>query len=326
MRVFLAGAGGAIGRRLIPQLVAHGHDVVASTRSAAKLAELDALGARAVVMDGLDAGSVGDAFARAEPEAVIHQMTALSAMADLKHFDDEFALTNELRTRGTDNLLAAAKAVGARRFIAQSFAGWPGIRSGGPVKTESDPLDPEPPAAQRKTLEAIRYLERTVVGAAPINGLALRYGAFYGPGSAMSAEYPELVRRRRLPIVGDGGGVWSFIHLDDAAAATVAALERGAPGIYNIVDDEPAAVREWLPYFAQCLGARPPWRIPVWLGRLAIGEVGISMMTQVRGCSNAKAKRELGWRPAYASWRDGFRDTASIKPGSSAGQAERAAA
>jgi nucleoside-diphosphate-sugar epimerase len=326
MRVFLAGAGGAIGRRLIPQLVAHGHDVVASTRDAAKLGELEALGARGVVMDGLDAGSVGDAFAWAEPEAVVHQMTALSAMADLKHFDDEFARTNELRTRGTDNLLAAAKAVGVRRFVAQSFGGWPGIRSGGPVKTETDPLDPEPPAAQQKTLAAIRYVERAVVEAAPIEGLALRYGAFYGPGSSLSTEYPELVRKRKLPIVGDGGGVWSFIHLDDAASATVAALERGAPGVYNVVDDEPAAVREWLPYFAECVGARPPRHIPVWLARLAVGEVGVSMMTQIRGCSNAKAKRELAWRPRYASWRDGFRETADTAARSGEPGAQRAAA
>jgi nucleoside-diphosphate-sugar epimerase len=318
MRVFLAGAGGAIGRRLIPQLVAAGHDVVAATRSADKLGELEALGAAGVVMDGLDAGSVGDAFARHEPEAVVHQMTALPRSPDLKHFDDAFAQTNELRTRGTDNLLAAAKAVGVRRFVAQSYAGWPGIRSGGPVKTETDPLDPDPPAAQRKTLAGIQYVEQAVLAAAPIEGLALRYGAFYGPGSAVSEDYPELIRKRKLPIVGDGAGVWSFIHLDDAASATVAALERGAPGIYNVVDDEPAAVREWLPYFAQCVGAKPPRKVPVWLARLLVGEVGVSMMTQVRGCSNAKAKRELDWRPRYASWRDGFREGVTARARSTA--------
>jgi nucleoside-diphosphate-sugar epimerase len=230
-------------------------------------------------------------------------MTALPAALNLRRFDQDFARTNELRTRGTDNLLAAAEAVGVRRFVAQSYTGWPNIRTGGPVKSESDPLDPEPPVTQRQTLEAIRYLERAVVAA---GGLALRYGGFYGPGTSVEQEYPALIRKRRLPIVGDGGGVWSFIHIDDAATATVAALERGEPGVYNVVDDEPAPVREWLPYLARCLGARPPRRVPVWLARLLVGEAGVSMMTQIRGSSNAKAKRELGWQPAHASWRDGF--------------------
>jgi nucleoside-diphosphate-sugar epimerase len=303
MKVFVAGAGGAIGRRLIPQLVAQGHTVTASTRNPEKAHELEALGAQAVAMDGLDAGAVGEGVTRAQPEAIIHQMTALPAALNLRRFDQDFARTNELRTRGTDNLLAAAEAVGVRRFVAQSYTGWPNIRTGGPVKSESDPLDPEPPVTQRQTLEAIRYLERAVVAA---GGLALRYGGFYGPGTSVEQEYPALIRKRRLPIVGDGGGVWSFIHIDDAATATVAALERGEPGVYNVVDDEPAPVREWLPYLARCLGARPPRRVPVWLARLLVGEAGVSMMTQIRGSSNAKAKRELGWQPAHASWRDGF--------------------
>jgi nucleoside-diphosphate-sugar epimerase len=233
-------------------------------------------------------------------------MTALAGFGDLRHFDAGFALTNELRTRGTDHLLAAAEAVGVRRFVAQSFTGWPNTRSGGSVKSESDPLDPSPPAQQRRSIDAIRYLERAVLGAAPIEGLALRYGSLYGPGTSMADEYAQLIGRRKLPLVG-GGGVWSFVHIDDAARATVLAVERGDPGLYNIVDDEPAPVAQWLPYLAECLGARPPRRIPVWLARFAIGEVGVSMMTQVRGSSNAKAKRELGWEPAWPSWRDGFR-------------------
>jgi nucleoside-diphosphate-sugar epimerase len=306
MRVFVAGASGAIGRRLLPQLVERGHEVVATTRSPKNSDGLRALGATPSVMDGPDAASVGEAVARAEPDVVVHQMTALAGFGDLRHFDAGFALTNELRTRGTDHLLAAAEAVGVRRFVAQSFTGWPNTRSGGSVKSESDPLDPSPPAQQRRSIDAIRYLERAVLGAAPIEGLALRYGSLYGPGTSMADEYAQLIGRRKLPLVG-GGGVWSFVHIDDAARATVLAVERGDPGLYNIVDDEPAPVAQWLPYLAGCLGARPPRRIPVWLARFAIGEVGVSMMTQVRGSSNAKAKRELGWEPAWPSWRDGFR-------------------
>jgi nucleoside-diphosphate-sugar epimerase len=308
MRVFVAGAGGAIGRRLVPQLIARGHDVVATTTSEGKTGALRALGADAIVMDGLDAGSVGEAVARTEPDAIVHQMTSLRSELDLRRFDDEFAVTNELRTRGTDHLLAAADAVGVRRFVAQSFAGWPYARSGGPVKSETDELDPSPPKAQRRSLAAIRYLERAIVDA---GGAALRYGSFYGPGTSMADEYPSLIRRRRLPIVGSGSGVWSFVHVDDAASATIAALEGGEPGIFNIVDDEPAAVREWLPYLAECLGAKPPRRVPAWIARLAVGEVGVSLMTQVRGASNAKARRELGWGPRYPSWRQGLRETAA---------------
>jgi nucleoside-diphosphate-sugar epimerase len=304
MRVFVAGAGGAIGRRLVPQLVAHGHEVFASTRSAEKLDRLRALGAEALVMDGLDAGAVGEAVARAAPEVIVNQMTALTGMDDLKHFDDGFAVTNELRTRGTEHLLAAADATGVRRFVGQSYTGWPNIRDGGSVKTEEDPFDPAPPAAQAKTLTAILEGER-LVPAAGLEGVMLRYGSFYGPGA--SEPLVELVRARKLPLVGAGSGVWSWIHIDDAAAATVAAVEGRAEGVFNVVDDDPAPVWEWLPHLAECVGAKPPRRVPVWLARLAVGDVGVSLMTQVRGSSNAKIKRELGWEPRWQSWRDGFR-------------------
>jgi nucleoside-diphosphate-sugar epimerase len=303
MRVFVAGAGGAIGRRLVPQLVAHGHEVFASTTHAEKVLELQGLGAEALVMDGLDAASVGEAVARAAPDVIVHQMTALAGINDLKHFDEGFAVTNELRTTGTDHLLAAAEAVGVRRFVAQSFTGWPNAREGGAVKTEADPLDPDPPKNQTRTLAAIRRLEVAVLNA-PLEGIVLRYGSFYGPGA--SDDLVELIRRRKLPIAGDGGGVWSWIHLDDAASATVAAVERGKRGRFSVVDDEPAPVSEWLPYLAECVGAKPPRRVPVWLARLAVGDVGVSLMTQIRGSSNAKAKRELGWEPRW-TWREGFR-------------------
>jgi nucleoside-diphosphate-sugar epimerase len=304
MRVFVAGASGAIGQRLVPQLVTRGHQVVATTRSPEKIARLRALGAEPVIVDGLNALEVGEAVARAEPDAIVHQMTALAGMSDWRRFDRGFAITNRLRTTGTDHLLGAAKAAGVRRFVAQSYTGWPNIREGGPVKTEDDPLDPHPPAQQSQSLAAIRHVEE-VVRAAPLEGLVLRYGAFYGPGA--SEQLLTMVRRRALPIVGPGSGMWSWIHFDDAAVATVAALERGAPGLYNIVDDEPAPVAEWLPFLANAIDAPPPWHVPVWLGRLATGEVGVSMMTQIRGSANAKAKRDLGWRPQWSSWRDGFR-------------------
>jgi nucleoside-diphosphate-sugar epimerase len=306
MRVFVAGASGAIGRRLLPQLVEQGHEVVATTRSPAKRESLSALGATPVVLDGLDAAAVGEAVARAEPEAIVHQMSALAGFDDLRHFDRGFAVTNELRTRGLDYLLTAAEAVGVRRFVAQSYTGWPNERVGGPVKTEDDPLDADPPEQQRRSIEAIGYLERAVEGAS-LEGVAVRYGSLYGPGTSVEDEYSQLIRERKLPVVGGGGGIWSFVHVDDAAAATVLALERGAPGVYNVVDDEPAPVSEWLPYLSEFLGARSPRRVPAWLARVAIGEVGVSMMTQVRGSSNAKAKRELGWQPVWPSWREGFR-------------------
>jgi 2-alkyl-3-oxoalkanoate reductase len=303
MRVFVAGAGGAIGRRLLPQLVARGHEVAATTRNPDKMADLRALGAEPLVMDGLDAGSVGEAVARAEPDVIVHQMTALAGIQDLKHFDDTFAVTNQLRTKGADHLLAAADALGVGRFIAASYTGWPNAREGGPVKTEDDPFDEHPPAAQERSLAAIRYLERAAVEGSP-HGIALRYGSFYGPGA--SDELVEVVRKRKIPLVGEAGGIWSWIHIDDAASAAVAAVERGAAGVYNIVDDEPAPVSEWLPVLAESVGAKLPRHVPVWLARLAVGEVGVSMMTQIRGSSNAKAKRELGWQPRWSSWREGF--------------------
>jgi len=255
------------------------------------------------VLDGLDAAAVGEVVARAEPEVIVHEMTAIPGNPDLRKFDRTFAATNALRTTGLDHLLAAATAQGVRRFVAQSYAGWPNARSGGAVKTEADPLDPDPPAAQRGTLQAIRYLEQAVTSA-PLAGLALRYGSLYGPGS--SEVFVAMLKRRRVPLVGDGTGVWSFLHVTDAAAATVAAVHGGPPGVYNIVDDDPAPVADWLPVLARCAGAPRPLHVPAWLGRLAAGEAGLSMMTKIRGCSNAKAKRDLGWRLTWPSWRQGF--------------------
>jgi nucleoside-diphosphate-sugar epimerase len=313
MKVFVAGATGAIGRQLLPRLVEQGHQVTATTRSPGKAGMLRDLGAEPVVVDGLDAMAVGEAVARAEPEAVIHQMTSLAGVFSLRRFDKMFAVTNQLRTQGTDHLLAAAAAAGVRRFVAQSYTGWSNIRDGGPVKTEDDPLDPNPPARQRETLAAIRHLERVVPAAERVQGIVLRYGSLYGPGA--SDAFVDLIRKRRVPIIGDGAGVCSFLHIRDAAAATVAALEQGAPGVYNVVDDDPASVAEWLPYVARAVGAKAPRRLPAWLGRLAAGEVGVSMMTQIRGSSNAKATRELGWRPAWPSWREGFsRGLADAEP------------
>ncbi len=317
MRVFVAGATGVIGQRLVPQLVAAGHQVVATTRSPAKADQLRALGAEPAVLDGLDAMAVGEAVGRAGPEVVIHQMTQIGTLDNPRRFDRVFAVTNQLRTQGTDNLLAAAKAAGARRIIVASFSGWTNSRTGGPVKTEADPLDADPPAGQRQTAAAIRYLETTVTQASPVQGIVLRYGSFYGPGA--SDDFFGLVRKRKMPVAGDGAGVWSFIHVDDAAAATVAALDHGSRGVYNIVDDEPARVADWLPYLADVLGAKPPVHVPVWLARLTAGQVGVSMLTQVRGSSNAKARAELDWAPAWASWRQGFRQAAAGM--SAAGQA-----
>jgi 2-alkyl-3-oxoalkanoate reductase len=308
MKVFVAGAAGAIGRRLVPLLVAHGHEVTAMTRSHANTRLLRAFGADAVWADGLDPGEVMRAVGGSRPEVVIHQMTGLAGINSLRNFDREFALTNRLRTEGTDHLLAAAVAVGARRFIAQSFGNWNYERTGSATKTEDDRLDPDPPAAQRRSLAALRDLESTVVNADRITGIALRYGNFYGPGSGFAAdgEIAALLRKRAFPIIGDGAGVWSFVHLDDAATATLAAIERGDAGVYNVADDDPAPVAEWLPELARRLGAPAPRRVPVWLGRIATGEVGVSLMTQIRGASNAKARRDLGWGPRYVSWRVGF--------------------
>jgi nucleoside-diphosphate-sugar epimerase len=291
--------------------VAAGHEVVAMTRTPSKQDGLRALGARPVVADALDPDAVASVVGEAEPEVIVHQLTALSGEIDLRHPDRFFGTTNRLRTEATDHLLAAGRAVGARRFVAQSYAGWRWARTGGPVLTEDDPLDLDPPvAALRAGLEAISYLEQAVTTIDWAQGVALRYGNFYGPGTAMSldpdAAMSAPIRKRRFPVVGGGGGVWSHIHIDDAAAATVAAVDRGEPGIYNVVDDEPAPVRDWLPALATALGAKPPWRVPRWVGRLAAGEAAVVMMTDVRGASNAKAKRELGWQPRYPSWRVGF--------------------
>jgi nucleoside-diphosphate-sugar epimerase len=310
MKVFVAGATGALGRRLVPLLVGSGHEVVGMTRTASKQDALRALGARPIVADALDPEAVARAVAAAGPEVIVHQLTALSAPLDLRHIDRFMAMTNRLRTEGTDHLIAAGRAVGARRFVAQSYAGWPFARTGGPVKSETDPLDPDPPQALRATVAAIRHLEQAVTGIGWGEGIVLRYGGFYGPGTSVSldpgAAMAAPIRRRRFPVIGGGGGVWSFVHIDDAAAATLAAVERGGGGIYQIVDDDPAPVRDWLPAFADALGARPPRRVPRWVGRLAAGEAATVMMTEVRGASNAKARRELGWQPRYPSWRLGF--------------------
>jgi 2-alkyl-3-oxoalkanoate reductase len=305
LRIFIAGASGTLGRRLVPQLVARGHHVTGTTRSRAD--ELRALGAEPVIVDPLDAAALREAVVRAEPDVVVHQLTALAKLGMARNFDKAFATTNRLRTEGTDNLIAAARAAGARRLVWQSFAGWPYARHGAQIKTEDDPLDPQPPADIRETLRAIRHLEDAVTSARDMEGFVLRYGGFYGPGTSIDSdgEHSELVRRRRFPIGGAGTGIWSFVHIDDAAAATVAAIEGGTPGIYNVVDDDPAAVKEWLPALASQLGAPAPRRLPGWLVRLAAGPQAYSMMTRTRGASNAKAARELGWRPAH-SWRQGF--------------------
>ena len=304
MRIFVAGGTGVIGQQLLPRLAADGHQVTATTRNPARAGRLRQLGAEPVILDGLDGPAVCEAVARAEPEVIIHQMTALAGVRNFRRFDQEFAVTNRLRTEGTDHLLAAARAAGVRRFIAQSYAGWPGRRDGPRVQSEAEPLDPRPPAAQRASLAAIEHVERVVPAAAPVEGLVLRYGSLYGWGA--SDEFFDLVRRRAVPVVGDGAGIWSFLHVADAASATAAAVTQGRPGRYNIVDDEPATVAEWLPFLARALGAKPPRRVPVWLGRLAAGEVGVSMMTRIRGCANVTAKRELDWQPAWPTWRDGF--------------------
>jgi nucleoside-diphosphate-sugar epimerase len=304
MRVFVAGANGAVGRRLVPMLVGRGHDVIGTTTNPASLEALQALGAEAVLMDGLDAASVGEAVAGTRPDAIIHEMTALSGTPDFRHFDRWFALTNRLRTEGTEHLLAAARATGVKRFVAQSFTGWSNARDGSWVKTEDDPLDPTPLPQQRETLAAISFLESAVLDA-PLDGIVVRYGGLYGPGSTETLV--DILRKRMFPVIGNGAGVVASTHVDDAASGTVAALERGRPGIYNIVDDEPARSRDFIPAIAEALGAPKPLHIPAWLGRLLAGDVAVTMMTEGRGSSNAKAKRELGWRPIWPSWRDGFR-------------------
>jgi nucleoside-diphosphate-sugar epimerase len=311
MKVFVAGAGGALGKQLVPRLIAAGHEVVGMTRSEAKRDLVQSLGAHPVVADALDAEQVARIVAAAAPEVVLHELTSLPGNLEPRHFDRDFAMTNRLRTEGIDNLLAAARAAGAKRFIAQSYTSWPYARTGGPVKSEEDPLDPEPPQQFRNSLAAIRHLEAAVTSAEGLDGLVLRYGGFYGPGTSVAlvpeGEQVEAIRKRRFPVVGAGAGVWSFVQIEDAVTATAAAVDKGAPGIYNVVDDDPAPVSEWLPALAAAVGAKPPRHVPRWLGRIVAGEAAVVMMTESRGASNAKAKRELGWQPRYASWRDGFR-------------------
>ena len=305
MRVFVTGATGALGRHLVPGLVAAGHEVTATTRTPGKVAQLREAGAEPVVVDGLDREAVIAAVRAAAPEVIVHEMTALADMRSFRNPDKLFAVTNELRTRGTDNLLAAAAQVGARRVIAQGYAGpGPDKASGGGLKTEEDPLDWRPIRSAARAMAAIRYVDRTVPLEVP-EGIVLRYGGFYGPGTGDFVV--EMARKRRLPVIGGGTGVWSFIEITDAAAATVAAVDRGAPGVYNVVDDDPAPVAEWLPYLAKVVGAKPPLRVPAWLGRLLAGEFVVGQMTSSRGSSNEKARKELGWEPRYASWREGFR-------------------
>jgi nucleoside-diphosphate-sugar epimerase len=306
MRVFVAGATGAIGKQLVPRLVAAGHEVHGMTRSLSKQAMLHKLGAVPVVADALDPAQVAEVVGRVRPDVIVHQLTAIGAV-DTRHMERDFAQTNRLRIEGTDHLLSAGLAVGVRRFVAQSNI-VVGGRTGAAVKSELDPFDPSPVPTMRANQEAIRHLEEAVLGAQWTEGIVLRYGWFYGPGTSITpgGEVPELIRKRRFPLVGDAGGVWSFIHVADAAEATVAAIERGRRGVYNVVDDDPAPVAEWLPALAQTLGAKRPMRVPRFIGRLFAGEAGVVMMTELRGASNAKAKRELSWRPAHPSWREGF--------------------
>jgi nucleoside-diphosphate-sugar epimerase len=312
VRVFVAGASGAVGSRLVRLLISAGHSVVSLTHTPDKTVAIRAAGAETAIADALNRAAVVEAVARARPDVIVHEMTSLSAANDFRKFDQSFALTNRLRTQGLVNLLAAAKQAGTPRIVAQSFCGWPYARIGGPVKSEDDPLDPAPPRNMRQTLDAIRYLENTLTASSDIESVVLRYGAFYGNNTGLF-EGPTIdqLRYRRVPLIGNGNGWWSFVHIDDAAAATAIAIERGAPGIYNIVDDEPAPVREWLPALADMLGAKAPWRLPKWLARMAAGEPIVTLMTEARAGSNAKAKRDLSWQPAHPSWRQGFPEVLS---------------
>jgi nucleoside-diphosphate-sugar epimerase len=311
MKVFVAGASGAIGTRLVPQLIDAGHEVIGTARSPENAQRIRALGAHAVVVDLLDARAVREAVLEAEPDAIVHQATALADVRFTRNLDRAFAQTNRLRRDGTDALLAAAREAGVGRVIGQSFANFRYAREGGPVKTEDDPLEPTPVAGMRESAAAMNYLDKVITEA---GGMALRYGGFYG---AANDGLLDPVRKRQFPIVGDGGGVFSFIHLDDAAAATVLALEHDGPAIYNVVDDEPAPVRDWLPVLADSIGAKPPRHFPVWLARLFAGEPAVMMGIGARGASNAKAERELGWTPRYRSWRQGFSEVYA-KPTASA--------
>lgn len=310
MRILVVGATGAIGSRLVPALLEHGHDVVGTTRSPAKAEAIQATGARAEILDLLDHDAVMRTVPIVSPDVVVHEATALSQLSgNLRRLGRELEYTNRLRTQGTDSLLTAAAGAGAKRFVAQSFTGWTLAREGGPVKTEEDPFDPSPPRAMREAVEAFRHLERAVLDPPEaLDGIVLRYGYLYGPGTliAPGAPFVEDARRRKFPIVGRGDGVWSFVHIDDAVAATVAAIESSARGVYNVVDDEPAPVGEWLPALADAAGAPPPRTVPRAIARMVIGGHGVVMMTEVRGATNEKAKRDLEWDPVHKSWREGF--------------------
>jgi nucleoside-diphosphate-sugar epimerase len=309
MRVFLAGASGAIGSHLVAQLVARGHEVVGTTRTAAKTGALRALGAEPVIVDALDPAAVAAVVAEAKPEVIVHQATALNGPLNMRNVKRMAVVTNRLRTEGTDHLLAAGRAVGVGKFVAQSNYALL-ERTGGPVIDENARIDPSPPKDLAEGVAALRHLEEAVTGLTWADGIALRYGGFYGPGTgietAPDAAMAGLIRKRRLPIVGGGGGVWSMVHITDAASATVAAIERGRPGIYHVADDEPAPVREVLRELARTLGAKPPRRVPAWVARLFAGTGAVEIMTQARGVSSEKAKRELGWTLRYPSWRTGF--------------------
>ena len=311
MKIFVAGSTGVVGKILVPQLIEQDHEVFALVRNSQKSKDVEVVGAKAVIANALDKIELTESIKKTEPEVVIHQLTSLSNVSgNFKKFDEEFALTNRFRTEVTDTLISAARLVGTRRFIAQSFCGWPFAREGSPIKIEEDSLDSDPPTGFRKTLQAIKHLEKAVKSVTDFEALALRYGIFYGPGTGFSKDGPiaELLRKHKMPIVGNGNGVWSFIHINDAVSATVNAISQGKPGIYNIVDDEPVPVKSWLPYLAEILESKPPSKIPAWIAKLIIGNAGVSMMTQIRGGSNVKAKRELSWKPVYSSWRQGFKE------------------
>lgn len=310
MKIFLAGATGAIGKRLLPQLVAAGHTVTGTTRNLGKVDLIRKFGAKPEVINALNEKEVLEAVNRAEPDVIIHELTGIPEHLNPRRFDQQFATTNRLRTEGTDYLLAAARSTGCRRFIAQSYLGWPYERTGTWVKTEEDPLMSSPEAVVKETFQAILHVERAVMGELGMEGFVLRYGSFYGPGTSLGQRGSMLedVRHKRVPVVGAGTGCWSFVHIDDAAAATVAAVTAKSPGIYNICDDEPAAISQWLPFLAGAIGAKPPRHIPEWLGRLAIGELGVAMMNTIRGGSNQKAKSQMQWKLKWPSWRKGFRE------------------